>query len=244
MYQRRLADFISAGISVSGNQTDFADDERADPSFLQGAIFANVTFTENTIGYLSVGYGDDITDYGPTNEVENGGGMMTGSLSLETRLAMNMMQTIKYNRGQRAGFAVDSERYDQGSYALDWSVGQYSFNLSASYGTVTPVVEGVPEYSDAAFGFNSSIPLTSFAALKISTKYAMMMNGEAEEGIEEAEWLYDYDTWTSSIGTGFRLTDKVDFELSVSRVERLSEAEELEYTRDYVSGFFRYTHPF
>jgi hypothetical protein len=60
----------------------------------------------------------------------------------------------------------------------------------------------------------------------------------------EPEWMEDYQTWLTKIGTGFNVTREVTFTAYYSHGERFSDLEDLAYQRDTVEATFTYTHRF
>ena len=84
--------------------------------------------------------------------------------------------------------------------------------------------------------------------LELSSDYSRRDNDAATldpaAGIDDLEQQADYDTWVSRAATRLKLTLRSDLTFSYEHIERISDADQLAYTRDVVAALWRYTYKF
>jgi hypothetical protein len=70
----------------------------------------------------------------------------------------------------------------------------------------------------------------------LDTHYDAVVNDEEAAGDLPIEASTDYATWTTTLGVRFPLTRRTSFAAEASHVKRMSDAPELEYTRDTLAA--------
>jgi hypothetical protein len=102
----------------------------------------------------------------------------------------------------------------------------------------------IPDYSDWVTGVDLSYPLVEFIRLYVSSSYSVRSNEETDNEALAEEYLYDYNTWRTRLGTGFNVTESVKFNTYVQRLTRTSDSANLDYERDTFAATFTYSHQF
>ncbi|MCK5850108.1 MAG: hypothetical protein KAH23_04270 [Kiritimatiellae bacterium] len=162
---------------------------------------------------------------------------------MHTQLRQNLSHELKYLRILRGGFKSAFEEVDTYSYRLEWKAGAASAEFYTELSEVVPSEEGENEYRNWASGVDAVYPIVSYIKLLLSSVYTMRMN---EKGVADSdeEWLNDYNTWSTRMGTSFSLTKNIDFTTYVQHVDRTSDSETLEYERDTFAATFTFKHKF
>jgi len=251
IYQQVLNPFVTIGASAAfGQYTYTAVTNRPDTSFQTYMFSTTARLTERTVGAAAIGYsqasstGGGETDGGPAT------GGMVGSVSVKTELDRGLDHEIGFVRSRSAGFNSSFELSDRFVYRLNWkSEDMVSAGLFSEYGSVSPSESSLGEYIDWVSGVTASYPLTELIALNASSTYSIRQNKGAEDPSgSELEWMNDYTTWSSQIGTSFavmkRERNDVVFSTYVQHVERTSDSPLLEYNRIVFVATLTYTHQF
>ena len=110
---------------------------------------------------------------------------------------------------------------------------------------VDPRGDNASDYSDWQSGIRFSYPLVDYITLLLSSTYSVRDNDvQGPEEVGELEDTNDYRTWSSRIATSFALTREVDFTTSAQHIERYSDSDRLEYSRDIFAATLTYSHEF
>lgn len=264
---------IKAGSTqVDYAEPDRPDTRQVDYSFYGSAGFARdkgVGFQITEASVLSVGFGTSLgyaydydvsqtaSDVDETESVYEGDSdqaSFSASAALKTRMSKTTLQTISYDKGLRGGFSSAFEAHETYGYDFKWKGLASSVGLYSRYSFVEPSNDDETEYRDWISGINASYPLVSYITMMFSSTYSTRENLYKETGsTSDTKWLdefgivtthNDYSTWISSIGTSFAVTRSIKFSVSARHVERMSDIETLEYSRDIVTADLLYAHQF
>jgi len=181
---------------------------------------------------------------GQTYSAEGDSVQATGAAQLETQLSKTLRHSLGYDRGFRSGFNSDYELYDTFSYRLNWQGEISSAAFFSRYSNVEPSGAIDWPYRDWANGASLSYPILEWLTLGASTVYTIRESDAEFEDEEDPENSSDYDTWNSRIGTDFRIHKKMTFSTYYSHYERISDDEDLEFTRDTFEAYVTYRHQF
>ncbi len=186
-------------------------------------------------------------------------GSLTGFASLTTDLRKDLTHTFDYRRGLRTGFESDYELFSMYGYRIDWRGALESASFFTRVMEVEPSGDNVGSYRDWTTGLNATYalfriadrmgafysPLLRAVDLIGTSTYTVRSNeGVAANGDAEPELHEDYATWASRLGTSFAVTKSIGFLVYFEHVERMSEAEQLAYTRDIFEAILTYRHQF
>jgi hypothetical protein len=170
---------------------------------------------------------------------------LTGFAELTTQLREDLSHTLSYRRGLRTGFKSDYELFTEYGYRLDWKGDISTASLYTRYYVVEPSDSRLSSYTDWMTGVSGSYPITRYAVLYGSSTYDVRHN-KLSDSVDtvEAEYLNNYDTWATRIGTGFAVTKSITFDTYYEHIERLSDSAALQYARDVFEARFIYRHQF
>lgn len=178
-------------------------------------------------------------------EEANSVGMLTGFAELTTQLREDLSHTLSYRRGLRTGFKSDYEIFTEYGYRLDWKGDISTASLFTRYYEVEPSDKRLSAYTDWMTGVSGSYPITQYATLYGSSTYSTRRNKVTDEvDTAEFEYLNNYATWATRIGTGFAVTKSITFDTYYEHIERLSDYSALQYARDVFEARFIYRHQF
>lgn len=243
------------GVNAAFNQNEYPATNWTGSSFQNYSVFSEIRLTERSVGQVSAGYSiggssspSDASGNSKDSEV------MTGSASVQTKFSASLQQTVLAQRGLRRSFNAPFEVYDNFSYRADWKGDMSAVSVFSELGMVEPGgTTNAVGYENWRSGINMTYPLMPGVNLDAASEYNVVKNNiEAGDNPAEPEWLYDYNTWASRVGTTFSIIQPpagergsaLSFTLYAQHVVRTSKSEELTYTRDTVAGIFTWTHDF
>ncbi len=253
-YEWMVNPMVMAGAGASFAQNSYtAVTNRPDSSFQTFSVFSTVRLTERTVGSASLGYARASVSEsgGVTGENLDNNGVI-GSVGLKTELSRELKHEISYTRSMTAGFASSYEMNDRYSYHLNWNEeGVLSARLFSEYLKSVPS-EIMGEYTDWTSGAGISVPVTSMVSIEASTAYSVRKNSASDAGADDTatgvELTGDYNTWTSRIGTSVPVMKRnrsgVMFTAYAEHIERSSDVEVLEYSRNIIAANLTYTRVF
>ena len=247
IYEYALYSGLVLGAGATYTQTDYTDPTRQDTrredysAFLRFGEDADIPLTGVSVLSLRAGYSQGY-HWSPPVADESESATVSGAASLRTQLRRNLSHKLGYSRTLRGGFNSAFEQVDAYDYRIEWKGAASSVTLHSALKEVEPSSDSVNAYRDWSSGLEVSYPLRPYINLQFSSKYSVRQNRDTVEGDEE--WVYDYDTWSTRLGTSFAVTRKIDFTTYVQHVERYSNSEQLEYERDTISGVFTFRHRF
>jgi len=241
LYERKLGPFVSAGARADFAQTDYTSTNRADPSSRQYSIYSGVQLTERTRASANVGY--SMASLENASGTEDLPGAYVGGASMQTELSPSLSHSMSYSHSRRESFLPGYDMQNGYTYQLQWKGVDSGLVLHAGYTTFDPSDSNVNGYSDLSVGLSGTVPLVlRLLVLQASTTYSSRNNDQpTDDTIDEIEWIADYETWVSSLGTGLRVSENVDFSVQYQHIERWADAAELDYTRDILSATLTYS---
>ncbi len=252
-YEQKVSIFMSAGVRVGAVQADYATTNRGDFSSYNASVFASAALAKATMVAISLGYSDGTEKSDDGSEVPLAGPDVSssaiGSLSFETVASENLQHSYGFARSHRGGFTSTFEIWNVLYYRLMWSGLFTTVSLTTEQSLVETSQDVSGKYVNWANSLRISRELLSFLTLDFDAMYAVRDNefdAAFDTGAEsvDVEWSTDYDTWSGRVGTTFALTKKIDFRTSFQHVERMSDSEDLDYTRDMYEAMFVYAHDF
>ena len=179
---------------------------------------------------------------------------VSGAATLRTQMSRNLWHALTYKTGVRSGFNSAFEEYDTWNYRIGYEGGEVGIQVYSRYTAVDPTINADTRYTDWRNGVRITYPLTRMVTLFGSTEYAIRDNRGDEDAdtsrlgvqtdIDTFETFSDYDTWTSRLGTSFGLTKKVKFNTYIQHYERISDEENLAFTRDTFAANLVFSHQF
>lgn len=267
-FNRDVRGLFVLGGRVDFIQRDYDDESRFDTTeteyqiYIRGAdgVQGGIPLTDHTTLGLRAGVASGTTSGSRTVRDEDGAvieddqvdandgdlSVFTFGADLTTQMSRYLSHTLTYARGLRYGFNSAFEEYDSWRYTLNYNRPGVGVRVFSGYTTVDPTgEEDESAYDEWTSGIAIRYPLLSFLDLDASYIYTKRTN--AEDNPDEdapAETQDDYYTRRARIGTNIGLTKKVTWETYVERYERLSDLNELEFTRDTFESRLRYTHRF
>ncbi len=245
-YQRQLTPFALAGLLGSFTQSLYEDDARSDIYMYNLSTFTAAQLTRRLTGSGSLGY--QFSTYEGGEFEQSGRGTLSGSLGLGHQISEERSQRISYTRTQAEAFTGGIDISDSLSYGLSWQGGLFPGELSAAFLSLEPQGSTRNGYSDWSVGVALRHQLTRLLALSFSTRYAIRMNEDVEEGSEidpNTPDLYsDYETLSIRLGSTMRVTKKTAFNAYAEHADRTSDSDNLAYTRDVIAATLTWTHKF
>ena len=249
-------DKASVGVNATFDQVYYDATDRQDTTFQSYSIYFNgregalLPLTDASTLYVAIGVSSasaksnsEIVE-GEDQRTDDDSSTATGSLQLRTQLSRTLHHTIAYNRGMRDAFNSEYEIYDTLSYRLNWQGDLSSASLFSNRSDVQPSGSEDWDYATWTTGATLSYPLLDWLSLRAATAYSTRKNESEFTDVEEPENSEDYDTWTSSIGTDFRIHKEITFSTSLTHYERISDYDDLAYTRDIFQAHLTYRHQF
>lgn len=254
-YEQRILEGIVVGGSVTFIQRDYEAPERADNSQINFNLFgraregAGIPLTEAST--LTASVGGAVGRSGSRSEIEGSETVVdpitgvrrrrgedddvfvfTSDVALRTQLTRDLSHRLNYRRGLRGGFNSAFEEYDTYGYTIDWAREGFNIDLFTRYDTVEPTSDNVSAYDTWTSGIAINYPLFPFLVLDTSWTYELRDNNPTSAEGAPLDEREDYDTRRARIGTSFAIMRDVDFRVFVERVERTSDARDLNFTRD------------
>ena len=174
---------------------------------------------------------------------------VTGFATLETHLRKDLTHQFSYSRSVRDGFFSSAEIVDLYGYRITWNGAATTASAFSNFSQVKPSRADDFMYSTWASGLQFAYPLVDYITLNGSTVYTDRRSRAPDEAVEdlrvdELESRSDYQTWASRIGTSFGIMRELRFNTYVEHVERYSDSDDLEYSRDTFGANLVYSHQF
>jgi hypothetical protein len=249
-YTHRLLEGVSVGGEVVCSQYLYKLDSRPDTQQEDYNLFANfnkgvgIPLSDNSSLTFRAGYSRGYSASGITAN-ENDSATATGAVTLETLLRKDLSHQLTYERGLRDGYRSAFETYDRLAYTLRWQGKFASASFRSSWDEVQPSSDTNSNYATWANGINVKRDLTKWLTVSLDSTYTIRTNARTASAATAAdEDLYNYDTWTTRLSTGFHITKRTEFTTYVEHTERLSVADTLAYSRDTFEAFLTYTRQF
>lgn len=187
-------------------------------------------------------------DDGTTETWDDGSVRLTGRAELETLMTRTVTQTLQYQRGLRSGFSSAFEEYDRASYELKWNGDLTSVKARSAIDSVSPSLAEDTDYRDWINSLSVSWRATPTITLDGATVYTIRDNDSEDVDVEDEEVdiedFEDYETWSSRIGTSFKIAREITLSMSYRHVERFSDTADLAYSRDTFQALLTYRHQF
>jgi hypothetical protein len=262
-YRQQITPEVAVGARALWAQHSYTESNRNDYNQEDYAVFFDfgkgvgdrsglgLRLTEFTKAVLGVGYSaaysrsaeeGQADGQATTREAESRTGQITGFGSLTTALREDTSHTFDYRRGLRTGFNSDYERFTGYGYSIDWRGDVSTLGLFTRVEEVEPSDERYGTFRDWVSGLRGTRPLTDFATLDAHLTYTVRDNRDVT--VEDPELAEDYETWVAHLGTAFAITRSITFYTYYERVERISDFDDLAYTRDIFEAMFTYRHDF
>jgi hypothetical protein len=240
-YEQQLAAFLVGGARAELNQTEYNVDTRAG-SALQGySVYANARLTRNSSAGLSLGYNTGSSDDLIGGSVDS----MSATASLSTQMSREWSHGMNYQYGLTGGFSSPFNLQSSLSYELSYENDMASMVFSSGYTSVEPQVAEFSDYTSWLSSLNIGLPMTRSIGLLFSASYAARANGvSASTDLSDPEYTSDYDTLSLRLGTSFSVTRRIDFTIYAQHIDRMSDNENLDYSRDILAGTFSFSHAF
>jgi hypothetical protein len=241
-------------LCVAGGRADYgwrfytADDvDRGDQFQQDYTAFTSFDATEFTTIRLSAGFSRaELMDAGAFEE-KGSSDTLTGSASIDTRLAEHLSHGAVLSRSQRAGFAAGVEVANEFRYSISWGSEWLSAQAAASARQAKTELARVSDYSDWVASFHVSKPFTETITAHASTAYSLRVNGAMEAGGVDEASLYvtsDYATWVSTLGLSWWLTPRLSWTTYVEHLERFGDVGGLDFSRDAFQTGLSYAYDF
>jgi hypothetical protein len=250
IYEYQLIEELLVGGDATFSQTDYTDSDRDDTSindfrvFLRGAKGAGIPITDVTTFSASVGYAYAV-DSSSEDERDDETSSLSGEARIETQLRQDLRHSLTYARGIRRGFTYDFEEYSSLNYAIQWSGERESVSFFAEYSESSPTGDDVNSYSDMSYGLSAVRDVLPYLDVFASTTYSIRNNDDLDEpGAVPVEWVNDYDTWVTRIGSRVDVVRSVDLEMYAQHVERFSDSDLLAYERDIIAANLTFSYRF
>lgn len=177
--------------------------------------------------------------------------VLTTSAELATQMTRYLSHAILYEHGLRGGFNSDFEEYDRWRYNVSYNRPGVNVRVFSEYNTVEPTGNDESAYDEWNSGIEIRYPLLSFLDLTGSYVYTRRTNEtQSPDEDDPAETRDDYYTRRVRLGTSVNIVTSLDTRQAirwityVERYERLSDLNELEFTRDTFETTLQYTHRF
>jgi len=259
-YERELFARVVVGSSIGFTQRDYKDKTRSDTTQSDYDLFARGNQGEgfaitdhSTLGLnigASTGKSDSRLSTNGTEVVREEDGQedittINMGAALRTQLTRYLAHQLSYNRGLRGGYNSSFEEYDRWLYAIDYSRPGAGIRVFSEYNTVIPTDPNESTYEVWNSGVAVNVPITSYLTLDSSYTYSQRMNDDpSTDPNADAEEREDYFTRVARVGSSVSIMKNVKWVTYVQRYERLSDLDELEFTRDTFETRLDYTHRF
>ncbi|MBL7115799.1 MAG: hypothetical protein ISS35_08535 [Kiritimatiellae bacterium] len=259
-FESEVWDGARAGVRGRFWQTFYVDPEREDTALQDYSVY--FTAKEGGMGMFPVGEastlsmsvgvgvatsrgserGEEINnqEYSPKGDSVE----LTRTIDLETQLSKTLRHSLGYARDIREGYNSSYEIYDLYSYRLNWQGEISSASFFSRYSDVESSGATDWPYTSWGNGATLSYPILDWLTLNASTVYTIRENKAEFENVDDPENSSNYDKWDSRIGTDFRIHKEMTFSTYFAHYERISDDEELEFTRDTFEAYVSYHHQF
>lgn len=233
-YQQQLNP-VAAGGARANYVWRLYEEGRGDQFQQDYSVFLGTHLSEDTLLQTALGYSmGELTD---ANQWESNGTStaVIGLIRLQSQLTANLSHALGYEKSQRGGFDAGFELVDSYSYSLAWKSHDWSMGFLTAYQVVEPRLSRTSDYSDWLNQFTAARALNDYMTLTLATVYTIRDNGSTRAGdIGEGDLMIEnsYDTWASNIGLAYVLGRYWTLKAYVEHLERLSDAEDLAFTRD------------
>ena len=272
-YEQRVFPRVIIGGRVRARQFSYTATDRPDADILDYSVYARAALAEGeevgvearpteattlslrlgaavgaSASYESGGTSRQFGDVDLQSVYESESTGETASLlaegRIETRLRKDTRHSLEYRRGLRGGFLSAFEEYAELAYRIDYKGAFTSASAFSRWSEVEPSAEALGRYKDWSAGVSWTYPLSRAADLHLTSTYSQRENETLVTDAGEVEWSNDYETWVTRLGTGFKVTRRINFDFFAQHVERTSDDERLAYKRDTVAATFTCRHDF
>jgi len=254
LFQYQLPFGLVLGAGAAFVQTYYTSTGRNDTA--QQEYYLNVGFSREalagfrlgraTTGQIKIGYaqaagirgGSEVTEAGEPvdrSRSRTTSGALSVHAQLDTEMTKTLTQTLSFDTGLRAGYRADVERFEAWRYRLKWADLGWGAEGYAGTSKVDPEGGLDSRYDTWLVGLGLTVPAGPIIQTRLDTRYEAVMNGRGAVGELPVEAASDYATWTTTLGVRFPLTKQTSFSFEASHAKRMSDAPELEYTRDMVA---------
>jgi len=243
-YQRQLSRFATAGVLGTFAQSIYGSDTRPDV-FLYGiSAFTASRLTRRLTGNAALGY--QFSTYSGGSTERDGPGTLSASLGLGHEISEQRSQRLSYERTQTEAFAGGVDVRDMIRYSLNWEGGLLPGGLTSQFAIFDPQDSERGGYSDWSTSLNLRHQLTRLLRLDFTTAYDMRMNDASTVPVDPdtPDLTSDYQTWTIRLGTRMPLTRKTNFDAYAEHADRMSDNDNLAYTRDVIAATLTWSHKF
>jgi len=245
-YQRQLTRFATAGLLGAFTQSLYEEDTRADIYMYSYSAFVGAQLTRRLTGNASLGY--QLSTYEGGVSDQSGRGSLYAALGLGHQISETRSQRVTYTRAQSEAFLGGIDIRDAVSYGFSWSGGLFPGELSSTFSSFDPQDGGRSGYDDWSISLALRHQLTRLLALSFSSQYSVRMNDpvDTDDAIDpDTPDLYnDYETLTIRLGSSMRLTKKTSFSAYAEHADRMSDNDDLAYTRDVIAATLTWSHKF
>jgi len=243
-YQRQLSRFATAGVLGTFSQSIYDDELRPDIYLYGISGFTAARLTRRLTGSASLGY--QFSSYSGGESDSDGRGTLSGSLGLNHAISESKSQDLTYQRTQAEAFSGGVDVRDAVTYGLSWKGGLLPGGLTSQFSSFSPQDSERSGYSDWSTSLNLQHQLTRLLRLDLTTSYDMRMNeaSPVSSDPDTPDLTSDYQTWTIRLGTRMRLSKKTSFDAYAEHADRMSDNDDLAYTRDVIAANLTWTHKF
>lgn len=243
-YGHRFSPFVSSGVGLNFSQS-FYGSGRADAYMYGINISSSAQLTRKSRGNASLGYSLSETSGGDTNNVANGSrGSLTAALGVNTELTPNSDQSINYSRTMSEAFQGGFQVTDQLGYTLNWRKRMFPGRFSTRLSNHDMGDSGNSSYMNWITMISLTHQLSRLIGLEFMMSYDIR-NNEGSSSVENAtDTSADYQTWITRLSTGLPITEKTRFGAYVEHIQRMSDASNLEYTREIFGLTLSWSHQF
>jgi hypothetical protein len=266
VYEYEVMGGLVTGLGAAFAQHDYAATNRQDSK--EENVFLVLRFgkdlaggfrlTRATTGRFRLGYGrsqtagysqsstegDDANDSKQTRDGWTDA--VTGEAQITTEMTKTLSHTLRYTRALRRGFNSPVEQVGEFAYDLNWRTANPNFTVFSRVQNVEPVASDEPPYRNWSSGLLARMPTGPLSAFRAGTQYDKRLNnGDAAVASDyPVESQADYDTWTTFIGFSASLMKNLTFDSDLRHIALMSDAGDLDYTRDVAAAKLVYRHQF
>jgi hypothetical protein len=243
-YQRQLTRFSTAGLLGNFSQSLYDLESRSDIYMSGVSAFAAARLTRKVTGNVSLGYQTSTYEGGSSDG--NRSGLVTARLGLAHEISEKQTQTLTCQRSQIEAFSGGVNVNQRAKYEFSWTETLFPGSFSTLYSASKPEESTRNGYTDWTTMLTLRHQLTRLLELAFTTRYAIRKNeaSSLETVADTADLNSDYETLSVRLGTGCALTRKTRFETYIEHAERMSENENLAYTRDVFAITLTWAHDF
>ena len=233
-YQQQLNPVAAAGARANYIWRLY-EQGRGDHSQQDYSTFIGMDLSEFTTLKAALGYSmGELTD---ASQWESNGTSDTiiGSLRVSSKLTDRLSHALGYEKSQRGGFEAGFEVVDSYNYSVAWNSPSWSLGLLTAYQEAEPQLSRTSKYTDWINQCTVAKSIGEYWTLTLATAYTMRDNSVVQAGdLGEGDVMVvnSYDTWASNIGLAYVIAEHWTANAFLEHLERISDADELAFTRD------------